>query len=90
MKKIYNISSNWIIGFVDGDGHFGISTNKFNQVRYRFVVSQNISSIETLYKLQNFFNCGFVHKAGKNMAEYYVGKQSDLINIILPFFQKIL
>ena len=77
------LNPNWVIGFVDGDGHFGFSTNTFY-----FVVSQDQRSVNVLYAIKSFFKCGSVHKAGKNMREYKVSSKKHLENIIIPFFQK--
>ena len=77
------LNPNWIIGFVDGDGHFGFSKNTFY-----FVVSQDQRSVNVLYAIKSFFKCGSVHKAGKNMREYKVSSKKHLENIIIPFFQK--
>ena len=79
------LNPNWIVGFVDGDGHFGIS--KDSKVFY-FVISQDQRSVTVLYAIKRFFNCGSVHKAGKNMREYKVSSKKHLENIIIPFFQK--
>nr|AYC64632.1 hypothetical protein [Halimeda minima] len=77
------LNPNWIVGFVDGDGHFGFSNNTFY-----FVVSQDRRSVNVLYAIKSFFKCGSVHKAGGNMLEYRVSSKTHLENIIIPFFQK--
>lgn len=86
--KNEKLNKDWIIGFVDGDGYFGVSTNKKGHVRYRFVVSQDRSSISVLYKLQEFFECGNVNKSGGSLMEYNVGNKQDLIKKIIPFFSE--
>ena len=75
----------WIVGFVDGDGHFGFSKD---YKRFYFVVSQDKRSISVLYELKKFFQCGSVNKAGANMREYRVSSKKHLIEIIIPFFEK--
>lgn len=79
------LNPNWIVGFVDGDGHFGFSKD-FKT--FYFVISQNQRSVNVLYAIKSFFQCGSVHKAGKNMREYKVSSKKHLENIIIPFFQK--
>ena len=87
------LNPNWIIGFVDGDGHFGFSTDLKT---FYFVVYQDQRSVDVLYAIKSFFKCGSVHKAGKNknkkalkaLIEYKVSSKKHLENIIIPFFQK--
>ncbi|MGB7651012.1 MAG: LAGLIDADG family homing endonuclease [Gallionella sp.] len=81
------LTPEWIVGFVDGDGHFGFFENQ-NEKRFYFVVSQDKRSINVLYELKAFFKCGSVHKAGANMREYKVSSVDHLKKIIIPFFQK--
>lgn len=81
------LTPEWIVGFVDGDGHFGFFENQ-NEKRFYFVVSQDKRSINVLYELKAFFKCGSVHKAGANMREYKVSSVENLNKIIIPFFQK--
>lgn len=84
-NKKNSIQPDWIVGFVDGDGHFGFSKDL---KRFYFVVSQDKRSVHVLYQLKSFFKCGSVHKAGQNMREYKVCSKKNLIEIIIPFFQK--
>lgn len=79
------LNPSWIVGFVDGDGHFGFSKDKN---LFYFVISQDKRSINVLYEIKTFFQCGSVHKAGKNMREYKVTVNKSLLTIIIPFFQK--
>ena len=81
------ITANWIVGFVDGDGHFGYIKTSDNTDRFYFVVSQDKRSINVLYALKAFFKCGSVHKAGQNMYEYKVSAKKHLLEIIIPFFK---
>ena len=87
LDEIYmnTLNPNWIVGFVDGDGHFGVSNDSKT---FYFVVSQDKRSVNVLYAIKSFFKCGSVHKAGKNMTEYKVSSKKHLENIIVPFFQK--
>lgn len=79
------LNPSWVVGFVDGDGHFGFSKQ---QNLFYFVISQDKRSIQVLYSIKTFFQCGSVHKAGKNMREYKVTVNKSLLTIIIPFFQK--
>nr|AYC64281.1 hypothetical protein [Pseudochlorodesmis sp. HV01306a] len=79
------LDPNWIVGFVDGNGHFGFSND--NKTFY-FRISLNQRSVNVLYAIKSFFKCGSVQKVGKNQREYKVSSKKHLENIIVPFFQK--
>lgn len=79
------MNSDWIVGFVDGDGHFGFSKD---EKTFYFVVSQDKRSVSVLYEMKAFFSCGHVHRAGNNMREYKVSSKQHLLEKIVPFFRK--
>jgi hypothetical protein len=82
------LTDDWIVGFVDGDGCFKIVKTSSNEKRYCFVVSQDKRSVDVLYALKQKFGCGSVNKAGGNMREYRVTKKEELAKVILPFFER--
>lgn len=89
----------WIVGFVDGEGCFSISivrnaTSRLGwQVQHEFVVTQSNESIESLKRLQSFFDCGFVYENERHdnhrspLARYVVRRRDDLRMKIVPFFE---
>jgi hypothetical protein len=81
------LTDDWIVGFVDGDGCFKIIDTSSNERRYCFVVSQEKRSVDVLYALQKRLKCGSVNRAGGNMREFRVTKKEDLLKYILPFFE---
>ena len=90
----------WIVGYVDGEGCFSVSlfrnkTTKFGwQVFPEFVVTQGEKSKKSLEILIKFFKCGkvFVNKRydnhNENLYRYCVRSKKDLIETIIPFFEK--
>ena len=82
-----DIQSNWITGFVDGDGCFFIQKTQ-STIRHRFIISQDKRSVDTLYALKKKLKCGSVHKAGKNMMAFEVSSKKSLETLIIPFFKK--
>jgi hypothetical protein len=82
------LTNDWIVGFVDGDGCFKIVQTSSNEKRYCFVVSQDKRSVHVLYALRQKFGCGSVNKAGGNMREYRVTRKEELLQVILPFFEE--
>ena len=90
----------WIAGFVDGEGCFSVpifrnhKTKLCWQVQPTFVVAQSVSSRDVLEGLVRFFGCGkvYVNQRHDNhrepLARYYVGRFTDLRDVIVPFFQE--
>ena len=90
----------WIVGFVDGEGCFSVSTFKNRTTRsnyqtlFEFVVTQGERSKSALEAIQNYFGCGNIYinrrydNHNYNLLRYCVRKQDDLRNKIIPFFQK--
>ena len=90
----------WIVGFVDGEGCFSVSTFKNKtcssgyQTLYEFVITQGEKSRSSLERIERFFQCGHIyvnrrhdnHK--ENILRYCVRRQDDLKTIIIPFFKK--
>lgn len=64
------------------------------QVAHRFVVTQGKRSLQCLYDIRDFFGVGEVycnkrfdnHK--EDMYMYYVQRRKELLNVIIPFFQR--
>src|SRR5947209_4065311 len=71
------VMSNWIVGFVDGEGCFSVSifknrTSKSGfQVMPEFVVTQGQKSLNVLEDIKEFFGCGaiFVNRRYVNHKE---------------------
>ena len=83
------LTNSWISGFVDGEGCFNIQkTEKKNNTRHWFIVSQDKKSVSVLYGLKQHFKCGTVHKGGGNIVAFRVSNIAHLQTIIIPFFQK--
>lgn len=90
----------WIVGFVDGEGCFSVSTFRNRtcksgyQTLYEFVVTQGEKSKSALEAIKEYFNCGGIYinrrydNHNYNLLRYCVRRQSDLKEKIIPFFQK--
>ena len=90
----------WIVGFVDGEGCFGVPIfrnrkSKLHwQVQPQFVVAQSVSSCDALEELVSIFGCGKVYVNQRHddhreqVALYSVKKFTDLRDTIVPFFQE--
>jgi hypothetical protein len=94
--------SQWIVGFVDGEGCFTVSFFKHPKSRLRlkwqvfpeFVVVQSARSKGALGEIKNFFQCGslYLNKRYDNHHEhqmkYVVRDRQDLLKKIIPFFEQ--
>lgn len=88
------LESQWIVGFVDGEGCFFIGLNKNPemtlgiQVLPEFSVVQHQRDEQILYALKNFWKFGVVRKNHGDRLCYRVRGVEHLNKTIIPFFEK--
>lgn len=88
-----NLQTQWIVGFVDGEGCFHVAINKNSemscgyQVLPEFTVTQHQKDVKILYALKDHFGCGVVRVNHGDRYCYRVRKFSHLKEIIVPFFE---
>lgn len=89
----------YICGFVEGEGSFHVALYKDPQMKFgvkiipEFRLNQSKLRLEPLIAIQEYFGCGYIkqnHKQRKNddTLVYMVCNRIDLLQIIIPFFQK--
>lgn len=81
----------WTAGFTAGEGSFYISITNQNYVQLWFTLTQHARDEQLMNSFIQFFGCGKIFLRKKNTAswsEFKVTKLSDILNIIIPFFQK--
>lgn len=98
-----NLSSDYIVGLVDGEGSFTVyirnpQSNKKVERRVkaepRFYLKLIEKDKNILYELREFFGCGNVYfqkdtrPNHQNCYRYEVANRDDLEKIIIPFFKK--
>ena len=89
-----NLQTQWIVGFVDGEGCFHIAINKNDmcssgyQVLPEFTVTQHVKDIKVLYALKEYFGCGVVRKNHGDRYCFRVRRFQHLQEKIVPFFEK--
>ena len=98
-----NISADYIVGLVDGEGSFTVyvkdpdskkQVKRRTKVEPRFFLKLIEKIKKFLYDLKKFFGCGQVYfqkdtRANhQNCYRFEVAKRNDLEKIIIPFFQK--
>ncbi|MEK7595501.1 MAG: LAGLIDADG family homing endonuclease [Patescibacteria group bacterium] len=83
----------FLAGFVEGEGSFNVSLRKKNDYRvgWQVVLSFNVSQKDPslLFLLRDTLHCGII-KVRKldNVHSYDVTKPSDIIDSVIPYFQK--
>lgn len=94
LKKKRNIHE-YISGYVDGEGCFSISFSKREkflvgwETKPSFSVSQNEERAQILFLIQEVFKCGFIRRDYSDKTlKYEVRSLNDLINKIVPHFEK--
>jgi hypothetical protein len=86
------LDTQWIAGFVDGEGrfHIGINANAEMkagvQVLPEFTVVQHKRDVQVLNALKAHFGCGVVRSNHGDRMAYRVRSQEHLLQIIIPFF----
>ncbi len=90
----------WIVGFVDGEGCFSVSTFRNKtcksgyQTLFEFVVTQGEKSKSALEAIRDYFGCGKIYINRRydnhhyNLLRYCVRRKEDLKNKIIPFFKQ--
>jgi hypothetical protein len=88
------ISAEWVVGFVDGEGcfHVGIAVHKEMtlgvQVLPEFTVVQHKRDVQLLVSMKDYFGCGVVRVNHGDRMAFRVRKIEHLRDIIIPFFTK--
>ncbi len=91
---VAKLNSQWIVGFVDGEGCFyvGVIKNKTMtngyQIQPEFTVVQHKRDIQLLHALKAYFNCGSVTVNHGDRYQWRVKNLDNFVNIIIPFFEK--
>ena len=89
-----NLESQWITGFVDGEGCFHVGINEHSdmktgfQVLPEFTVVQHERDAQVLHALKAHFGCGVVRRNHGDRMAYRVRGQRHLLERIIPFFEK--
>lgn len=92
------LDENYIVGLVDGEGSFNVrinpNKNRRSKIELKFSLKLRHQDKEILYELRKFFGCGNVYIQNdkrKNHTLCYrfeVQKKKDIIEKIIPFFEK--
>lgn len=91
------LTSQWVIGFIDGKASFYIGLKiekglkKKVKILPEFYIIESKRNIKLLHALKTFFGCGRIsNNKGKdsNLIKYRVTNKKNLLDSIIPFFEK--
>jgi len=84
----------WLAGFIDAEGSFIISISKNLEfktgwrVKAIFSITLHEKDRLVLELIQKYFEVGYIIKQGKDSVMFLVTSLADLINVIIPYFDK--
>lgn len=85
----------WLAGFTSGEGSFMVRTLNSpgrmldTKVQLEYNLTQHMRDEQLIRNIAEFFNCGSVY-LNRDTYVYRVLKLSDIVEKIIPFFQKYL
>ena len=88
-----NLTPDWVVGFVDGEGCFYIGINPLPemslgyQVLPEFRIVQHERDIQVLYALKRFFKAGVIRVNHEDRYELRIRKLNSLKHVVV-FFRK--
>ena len=93
-KDFMDLNAQWIVGFTDGEGYFHIGINQNQEMKLGVQVLPELTVVQhevdeqVLYALKNYFGCGVVRKNHGSRLCYRVRGHKNLLEKVLPFFEK--
>lgn len=88
------LDSNWISGFVAGDGNFDVGITKTTysigyRVQLKFRITQHIRDIKLMESIIKYLGSGYLYKyPRKEAVSVVIFNNSDIIKLIIPFFEE--
>ena len=88
------LETQWIVGFVDGEGCFHVGINPHDdmstgfQVLPEFTVVQHERDVHILHALKAHFGCGVVRVNHGDRMAWRVRSKEHLLERIIPFFMR--
>jgi hypothetical protein len=95
-KHLNKLTVSWLIGFIDGDGYFGLEcvkrkrSNKKIDIYFRPVLAISQNDITILYKIKRFIGCGTVtaKSCSANIFHYRIRSSELFIRFLFPLINQ--
>ena len=98
-KNNKKLAPDYVAGFVDGEGCFGLQFRKdvrherlgspiYYSWKAQFMITARKDEQELFERIKSFFGCGSIYKELDCEIHYCVANVDDLKNVISPFFKK--
>ena len=89
------LDPDFVTGFTDGEAFFSIGLTKRSNgwvPSAMFGIHLHTKDLPLLYKIQSFFGgIGYISTGSRSQSvTFYVGNLNDIVNVIIPHFQKYL
>ena len=82
LKKL-EINSNWLAGYIDGNGCFVVTLVE-NYPRPQLIILAEKENVNTLFAIKAFLECGIVYKRKKGHFVYQISSITDFQNRLFP------
>ena len=90
------LNADWLAGFLDGDGSFGLELVKRKRAKgsidpfYRPILSISQKDESILYKIKTYIGCGTVRPKGKKKDQFHyrIRSADQFLTFFCPLFQK--
>jgi len=86
--KDYPLDSHFLVGLIEGDGCFNISFLANRVLDFGFHITQHISSLPLLEKVQQLLGCGSLRYKSDTVIRYQIDSLNEIQQILLPFMSK--
>lgn len=86
--KDYPLDPHFLIGLIEGDGSFHISFDAKRDINFGFHITQHISSLSLLEKVQQLLGCGTLKNKSQTVIRYQIDSINAIRQNIIPFMSK--
>ncbi len=94
-NDIYTLNPQYITGFVDGEGCFSITIRRSKKMKLGWFISLSFqihlhsNDKNLLIKIrENLGNIGGIYKGHSDSCSFNVSSLSEIVNVLIPFFDK--